>query len=132
MSATLVFDLENVNRVKRGDSERDIISLFEENGVKKVMYRVKKHTQKYRIDTVGTVTRKAFVNWLQGIQLEKDTFKKGDIIEFGKSKFIVLKNQGIFGKVKCLESGATIDKLYWRGCSEIRCFKIGIHKEIQC
>lgn len=131
MSAKLVFDLENVNRVKRGDSERDIISLFEENGVKKVMYRVKKHTQKHRIDTVNTVTRKAFVNWLDGVQMEKDTFKKGDIIMFGESKLIVLKNEGIFGKVQCAETGATIEKLYWRGCSEIRCFKIGVQKEIQ-
>lgn len=134
MSARLIFDLANVSRAKKGFGgkiiERDIISLYDDNGVQKVKYRVKKHHQKRRIDEVNSVTRKAFVEWLDGIQINKDEFQRGDIIEFGEYKLVVLKNHGAFGKVKSLDEGHVIEKLYWRGCSEIRCFKTGVEKGI--
>lgn len=127
MSAKLVFNLENAARVKNAKGyERDILSLFEENGVKKVSYRVKKHSRKRLIGETFTVSRKAFVDWLDGIQINKDEFTKGDIIEYGEFRFEVLKNNGAHGKVKCVKDGFILDKFYWRGCSDERCFKVNI------
>lgn len=122
----LVFDLNNVANVKNKKGyERSIISVFKENGVDYVKYIVKSHKDKYRINSIQTIKRKSFVDWLDGIQINNDKFQRGDILQFGDFKLVVLKNKGVYGNVRDFHKGYIIEKFYWRGYSDLRCYKTG-------
>lgn len=130
----VVYPLEKVARViDRKGNEREIVSLIKNDAgaVSKVIYRVTRHKEERRVGTVSEITKKAFVDWFHGVQIEKDQFKRGDIIRFEDMTFIVLRNNGIHGIVKDTESNIILKKFYWRGCSnDLRCHKIGETKEV--
>lgn len=124
----LIYDLPLVARAKNEKGcEREIISINEDI----VKYRVVKHTHKRFINTINTIKRKTFVAWLDGVQLKKDSFKRGDIVEFKGTKLVVLSNKGAYGKVKSLEHGFVIEEFYWRGYTDDRTFKIGFYNRLK-
>lgn len=124
----LIYDLNLTARAKNSKGcEREIISANEDI----VKYRVVKHTHKTFINVIKTIKRKTFVAWLDGVELKKDAFKRGDIVEFKGTKLIVLSNKGAYGKVKSLEHGFVIEEFYWRGYTGDRTFKIGFYNRLK-